>query len=362
MCKECEGCMYVGIKGLVYKSFEDVPKDVVNKIFKSERITKQTKEGFVNCLNLINERGDILLSSYVNNKIKLKIKRTKCGHITDVQISNYKRQGCGLCNGHSKEFGKANFFKKLKENKDELIGEYIDSKTHVTIKWHDCGHTTKITPNKYLTNTGCGICWKEILKSGDIIRDKWENDEEFRQHMSKVIKDWWNTEEGNKQRDICRDKMKELNDIKWRMNYKGGITPISNYLRNLPIVVKWKEDAKKNVNYTCELIGKQCYVETHHIKPFCELVMEAHVLNDIQIKEIVADYTEEELKLLVAYITKWHQDFSNAIVLSIEVHYYFHNVFMKGKGRESSVEDVEEFKERYLNGEFSDLLGDDLNV
>ena len=35
---------------------------------------------------------------------------------------------------------------------------------------------------------------------------------------------------------------------------------------------------------------------------------------------------------------------------------------MKGKGRESSVEDVEEFKQRYLNGEFKDLLGDDLNV
>ena len=144
-------------------------------------------------------------------------------------------------------------------------------------------------------------------------------------------------------------------------NYKGGITPIREYLRVLPIVVKWIEDAKENVNYTCELIGKQCYVETHHIKPFCELVMEAHVLNGIQIKEIVADYTEEELKLLVAYITKWHQDFSNAIVLSKEVHNYFHNVFMKGKGRESSVEDVEEFKQRYLNGEFKDLLGDDLN-
>ena len=145
-------------------------------------------------------------------------------------------------------------------------------------------------------------------------------------------------------------------------NWKGGITPIREYLRVLPVVIKWVEDAKENVNYTCELIGKQCYVETHHIKPFCELVMEAHVLNGIQIKEIVADYTEEELKLLIAYITKWHQDFSNAIVLSKEVHYYFHNVFMKGKGRESSVEDIEEFKQRYLNGEFKDLLGDDLNV
>lgn len=165
----------------------------------------------------------------------------------------------------------------------------------------------------------------------------------------RMIEQWQNEE--------FRDVMSGENNHNW----KGGITPIRNYLRNLPIVVKWIEDAKENVNYTCELVGKQCRVETHHIKPFCELVMEAHVLNGIQIKEIVADYTEEELKLLVAYITKWHQDFSNAIVLSREVHRYFHNVFMKGKDRESSVEDIEKFKQRYLNGEFKDLLGGDLN-
>ena len=204
----------------------------------------------------------------------------------------------------------------------------------------------------------------------DKMKEQWK-DEEFKQmqsdKMKEMVKEQWKDEEfkqmmSEKSSKRMREMVKKLwqdEDMKWRMGYKGGITPISDYLRNLPIVVKWMEDTKENVNYTCELIGKQCYVETHHIKPFCELVMEAHVLNGIQIKEIVADYTEEELKLLVAYITKWHQDFSNAIVLSKEVHYYFHNVFMKGKGRESSVEDVEEFKERYLNGEFKDLLGDD---
>ena len=200
----------------------------------------------------------------------------------------------------------------------------------------------------------CG-CYKDEMASKKF-KEKWK-DEEYRQMQSelssKKLKEKWQDEE---YRQMQSDKMREQNP-----NWKGGITPISNFLRSLPVVSQWFDDSKKQVNYTCELIGKQCYVETHHIKPFCELVMEAHVLNGIQIKEIIADYTEEELKLLVAYITKWHQDFSNAIVLSKEVHDYFHNVFMKGKGRESSVEDVEEFKQRYLNGEFKDLLGDDLN-
>ena len=249
----------------------------------------------------------------------------------------------------------------------------------------ECGNET-IVKGSNLRNgrtTSCG-CYKDEMSSKKL-KEKWE-DEEFRKMQSDKLKEQWKDEEyrqmkSNGMREMVKEQWKDeeyrqmksnkakeqmkkmWNDeeMKWRFNYKGGITPISTYLRSLPIVVKWIEDAKKNVNYTCELIGKQCYVETHHIKPFCELVMEAHVLNGIQIKEIVADYTEEELKLLVAYITKWHQDFSNAIVLSKEVHRYFHNEFMKGKDRESSIEDVEEFKERYLNGEFKDLLGDDLN-
>ena len=249
----------------------------------------------------------------------------------------------------------------------------------------DCGNEV-IVYGGHLKNSStksCGCYQKERRK--ELNEEMWQ-DEEFRQMQSDKMREIWKDEEfrqmqSNKAKEQMKemwkdeeyrqmksDKMREMvkklwqdEEMKWKMGYKGGITPISDYLRSLPVVVKWVEDAKENVNYTCELIGKQCYVETHHIKPFCELVMEAHVLNGIQIKEIVADYTEEELKLLIAYITKWHQDFSNAIVLSKEVHSYFHNVFMKGKGSESSVEDVEEFKQRYLNGEFKDLLGDDLN-
>ena len=208
----------------------------------------------------------------------------------------------------------------------------------------DCGNEIVVRGSNLTSeNTkSCG-CYNREMKSDkmkETVKELWK-DEEFRQMKSNKMKELWEDEE-------FRQQMVGENNYSW----KGGITPISIYLRSLPIVVKWMKDAKENVNYTCELIGKQCYVETHHIKPFCELIIEAHMLNGIQIKEIIADYTEEELKLLVAYITKWHQDFSNAIVLSKEVHDYFHNVFMKGKGRESSVEDVEEFKTRYLNGEF----------
>lgn len=157
-----------------------------------------------------------------------------------------------------------------------------------------------------------------------------------------------------------REVLKEIHGGENSHFWKGGITPIREYLRGLQIVKDWNTKARANAHNRCELSGQKAsgeYGQVHHIKPFCELVMEAHILNNIKIKPIVADYSEEELKLLENYIAEWHKDTSNAILLHIDVHYYFHHVFMKGKDRESSVEDVEEFKQRYLNGEFGDIVG-----
>ena len=134
--------------------------------------------------------------------------------------------------------------------------------------------------------------------------------------------------------------------------WKGGITPISIHLRKLNS--QWYDDCKKEVNYTCQLTGKHsCNLHTHHLKAFNIIVLEAHDLHDIQIKEIVADYTEEELKLLEEYVAEWHKDNSNAVVLCKEVHDLFHNLYGKG---DNIPEQYIEFKERYLAGEFKEIL------
>ena len=159
----------------------------------------------------------------------------------------------------------------------------------------ECGNEVIVRGSHLISDstTSCGCYRKEKTK------ELWQN-EEFRKIQSEKTKEKWQNEEFRQiQSEASSKRLKErwqdeefrqmrINEAKERTgennaNYKGGITPIRKYLRLLPVVVKWMEDAKENVNYTCELIGKQCYVETHHIKPFCELNIEAHMLNGIQI-------------------------------------------------------------------------------
>ena len=147
--------------------------------------------------------------------------------------------------------------------------------------------------------------------------------------------------------------------MKWKMNYKGGITPISKHLGNLPVVRQWFDDSKQQANYTCELTGKVGgNLHTHHLKAFSIIVKEAHELHNIQVKPQVKDYTKEELHKLEEYVASWHKDNSNAVVLSEEAHDLFHRAKNKGgygKGG-NTPEQYEEFKQRYLNGEFEGLI------
>ena len=197
-------------------------------------------------------------------------------------------------------------------------------------------------------------------KMRELNKKQWSNEELRQVQRNKMIelnKKQWNDEEF---KQMQRDKMTEQwqnEEMKWKMGYKGGITPISIYLRNKN--EEWFNKCKQEANYTCQLTGKYRGVNTHHLYAFSSIVLDAHNTYNIEIKEQVKDYTDKELELLEQYVAEWHKDNSNAIVLCEEAHTLFHNLYGKGS---NTPEQFEEFRERYLNGEFKDLLGDVLTV
>ena len=192
-------------------------------------------------------------------------------------------------------------------------------------------------------------------KAREQMKKQWK-DEEFRQMKSGKMKEKWNDEEFRK---MHSDKMRELwkdEDTKWIMGYKGGITQISEHLRRLPVVKQWKKDTYIRENYRCQLTNKQvriCNGDVHHLKAFNKIVLEAHELHNIEIHETVGEYTQEELYKLEQYIEKWHKDTSNAVLLCKEVHKLFHVLYKYGN---NTPEQFEEFKQRYLSGEFEENI------
>ena len=181
----------------------------------------------------------------------------------------------------------------------------------------------------------------KVKQIGEVAKKTWQN-EEYRQKMAKLSKERWQNEEYRK---IMYDSV-----------YKGGITPISLYLRSIDVVRQWKRNTYVRENSKCQLTGKQVHggnSDVHHLKSFNTIVREAHELYKIAIKENVQNYTKEELNLLENYIAEWHKDTTNAVLLDEGIHKLFHHIYGYG---DNTLNQFEEFKRRYLHGEFNNIL------
>ena len=232
----------------------------------------------------------------------------------------------------------------------------------------DCGNEKIVLglllKNGHTNSCGCYGIEKSRERIIKIAEEKWK-DKEFRKMMSNKTKEQWkDTEFIQKQKNGIKDKWK---DNKYRqmqsdrmrgkigensIHWKGGITPISIYLRGLN--EQWFNDCKQQANYTCELTKKVGgKLHTHHLKAFNAIVLEAHELHNIEVHEMIGEYTQEELHIIEEYVESWHKDSSNAVVLCEEVHNLFHKLYGKGG---NTPEQYIEFKQRYLNGEFKEII------
>ena len=307
------------------------------------------------CIDLTGQKfGRLTVIERVENKGKRVawLCQCECGNekvIVGQSLKSGNTMSCGCTNEvedlTGQKFGRLTVIERA-ENKGKKVAWLCQC---------ECGNE-KVIRGCSLKNgdtISCGCLQNE--KSSERIKQKWQ-DEDFRKMQKEKMKEKWQDEDFKKmQSEKSSERMKgqwQDEEMKWKMGYKGGITPITQYLRSSNS--QWFEDCKQKANYTCQLTGKHGgNLHTHHLKAFNTIVIEAHKLHNIQFKDQVKDYTQEELKLLEEYVGSWHKDSSNAVVLSEDAHNLFHKLYGKG---ENTPEQYMEFKERYLAGEFKEIL------
>lgn len=134
-----------------------------------------------------------LLTPYVNQKVKVKVKHLVCGTEFSAYPNNLLREkhGCPHC---SAIVGRKESLKNLLPFKEHLkltVGDeytlltpYKDMKTQVKMKHNKCGHIFKVVPNKFInSNTRCPFCNQSRGESliGTVLTNyfKFKEDQDF---------------------------------------------------------------------------------------------------------------------------------------------------------------------------------------
>lgn len=144
--------------------------------------------------------------------------------------------------------------------------------------------------------------------------------------------------------DDLSNRTRGENHYAWK-----GLSDLTLYLRKH--TKEWTYEVLKLNNFKCHITGDNLGdLEVHHLKPFNLIRDEA--LNELSLdhKERVLDYNAEELESIVGLVKQKH-NVENGIPLRKSIHTLFHQIY----GNQCTPEDYYEFKQHYLNEEFSEI-------
>lgn len=150
---------------------------------------KITTEEFSHRLYQIYGNQFDVLSEYVSNNTKIKLKCNRCGNIiykAPVKMTGRAKEGCYICSGKNR-YKDRNYLQKEVDKKypDQFIilGEYTTSKTPILVKRITCSHVYYISPDNLLRGKGCPKCSIRQSSYMDIVESYLSN------HMITYIKE-----------------------------------------------------------------------------------------------------------------------------------------------------------------------------
>ena len=123
--------------------------------------------------------------------------------------------------------------------------------------------------------------------------------------------------------------------------WKGGLTPIYNYLRKR--INPWIKDSIENCKNKCIITNIKSNI-VHHLYSYNLIVNEVFQITKLPIKIKVNEYNENELTLLRDTCLKLHYKYGLGVCLIESLHLDFHSIYGRGN---NTPKQFEEFKITY---------------
>lgn len=318
----------------------------------------------------------LLETEYVNSKTKMKYVCPKHNDI-DTSITLERLRNGGRCRYCSKEKVKEKLkltFEEVKSSFDKRGYTLLsnDYKNNATKMEYTCprhpNEFTEISLGNLRKGKGCNHCGHE--RTGKLKRVKFEKVKElFETREYELLENEYNGN-GHHMKYICKKHPQKENRITYHdlqsgrgcwdcrnqkigiansgsksAVWKGGMTPINKVLREK--LHYWKRESLELHNYKCFVTGENGTFEIHHTVPFH--VIRDDILRDLKLdkKENAKDYSEKEIIEMSNALKVAHDNFVGYPIL-VSVHKLFHKLY----GFITTEQDLFEFKERYIAGEF----------
>ncbi|MBU3186642.1 hypothetical protein [Clostridium estertheticum] len=129
---------------------------------------------------------------------------------------------------------------------------------------------------------------------------------------------------------------------------ENSFTGLNRYLRSC--IGQWKHDTEEYCNKSCVLTGDSKY-DIHHLHSFHIIIEDALSILNMPIKQDIEDYSGEDLTTIRDKVIELHAIHGLGVCLNNRLHTLFHSLYSKN----NTSEQFDEFKKRYLDGEFEQL-------
>lgn len=277
------------------------PKCATKRITDGQRLTIDKIREMIKD---VNENVEILSEIYENAHIKLKCKCLKedCNSIFYANWNNLSfGKGCPNCAIRDRADARRLSLEEVKNqiflinpNISILSARYINSSSKLKCCCLSCGNIWKATYSNLKKGRSCPIC--------------------------------------------AKNKMKKEGHPMW----KGGITPLHNYLRKN--IGEWKQDSIKNSNFKCVITGKRFDV-IHHVYSFDKILKETLETLDLPLYEKINEYTDYQLEQIKKVCLELHYKYGLGVCLTNKLHKKFH--YLHGSG-DNTKEQFEIFKQNEI--------------